>query len=171
MPDIASPRISWFRFKLRSLLYAVVVLALLLSFGTIVFEWYFAVPTFLLADEVAAFNSRAMGDPVGQYEPRITDAEIVAVIQAQLPNLLASKEVKTIYSDIVRTRRIPQGSHLHSMPGWTLATGQHYTVWWINLSVPGYGLRIRENNRPIAKPENEPVLEFNDKSWIPVDAK
>jgi hypothetical protein len=58
------------------------------------------------------------------------------------------------------------------MPGWVLSDGTHYTVWWINLDVPtgknsGYGLRIRENNAPIAKPKDEPNLERNNVTWIP----
>jgi hypothetical protein len=43
--------------------------------------------------------------------------------------------------------------------------GGEYTVWWVNLDVAtgensGYGLRVRENNAPTAKPNGEPKLSF-----------
>jgi hypothetical protein len=96
---------------------------------------------------------------------------MVNAIRSQLPALRASNKVKAIYADIARTRELPHDASLHSMSGWTWKDGTHYTVWWINLDVftgpkSGYGLRIRENNQPIAKPPDEPKLQRNNLSWV-----
>jgi hypothetical protein len=53
------------------------------------------------------------------------------------------------------------------MNGYQIATGKTFTVWWINLDVrigkdSGYGLRIRENNNPAAKPRDEGKLDGNN---------
>jgi hypothetical protein len=143
-----------------------------LTTGPIVYKWYFAVPTIPLADAVATFNARHKDDPVGQFEPPITEAEVITSIRTQLPNLLASKTVKSIYSDILRTSRIPHDASFHAISGWELRDGNRYTVWWINLDVrtgkdSGYGLRIRENNAPVAKPKDEPKLERRDLLSMP----
>lgn len=161
-----------FRYSIRSLLYITAALALLLTFGPRIYEWWFAVPPVPLADAVVSFNTRSVRDPVGRYEPSITEAEIVASIRAQLPTLPASNEVKGIYSDIVRTKLLPHGASLQSMRGWELKDRTFYTVWWINLDIPtgktaGFSLRIRENNQPIAKPKDEPKLDRRNLSWNP----
>ena len=168
-----TPREKWrFRFSVRSLLYAVVLLALLLTFGPRIYEWYYAGPSDPLGDAVASFNARYKDDPIGGYETPVTEAEIIASIRSQLPNLPASGQVKSIYSDIVRTRRLPRDVSLSVIPGWVLSDGTHHTVWWIDLYVPtgknsGFTLRIRENNAPMAKPKDEPKLERSSHMWIP----
>jgi hypothetical protein len=140
------------RFGLRSLFWAIAVVALLVWGGGKFYNWYFSVP---LGDAVAAFNTRAESDPVGKLEPRLTEDEIVVAIQSQLPTLKAGRQVKDIYQRIARTRRLPHAASLTSIPGCTTESGQSYTVWWINLEVmtsktTGYGLRIRETNDPVA---------------------
>jgi len=158
-----------FRFGLRSLFYAILVLAILLTLGLKINDWYHTVP---LADEVVFFNVRSSDNSVGKNEPPITEAEIVASIRAQLPNLSANSEIKAIYANIVRTKRLPYDASLNAIPGWVVKDGTSYTVWWINLDVrtggnSGYGLRIRENNQPAAKPLDEPKLNRKNMSWIP----
>ena len=114
-----------------------------------------------------------MDDPVGKHEPRVTEEEVIAAINAQLQTLPSSGQVKATYAEIARTGHLPHDSTnpwqsgLNSMSGWILKNGTHYTVWWINLDIKGFGLRIRENNHPSAKPADEPVLERKDISWIP----
>lgn len=169
-------RSSLVRFSLRTLLYAVAVLAILLTIATLLYQRYNAVPTIPLADLVASFNARYGDDPVGKYEPPITEAEIVAAINAainlQLPSLEASTRAKAIYSKIVQTKRVPQDTSLYAMNGWELKDGTSYTVWWVNLDVrigknAGFGLRIRENNAPAAKPKGEPKMNLPDPIWLP----
>ncbi|HEX2475192.1 MAG TPA: hypothetical protein VHK01_10615 [Lacipirellulaceae bacterium] len=161
---------------MKVLLLAVMVFAIVLTAGMSLYKWYFAVPTIPLADAVRAFNTRYAEDPVGKYEPPVTEAEVIAAIRAQLPTLQASQQVIAAYSNIARIRRIPQDASLHAITGWELKDGTEFTVWWINLDVTtgknsGYGLRIRENNAPIAKPKDEPKLELSNRMWIPKSSK
>jgi hypothetical protein len=161
----------WFRFSVAFLLSVFLGAALLLTVGRKAYNWFFAIPTVPLAGVVASFNSRSLEDRVGRNEPPITETEIVSAIRSQLSTLRASSKVKAIYADIARTRELPHDASLHSMSGWTWKDGTHYTVWWINLDVftgpkSGYGLRIRENNQPIAKPPDEPKLQRSNLSWI-----
>jgi hypothetical protein len=154
------------------LLAILALIALPLAAVTILSGRHAAMPHIPLADAVAAFNIRSESSPVGQHEPRITEAEIIAAIQAQLPILSASDEVKSLYAEVVRTRSLPYDAQLRFMDGWTLASGDHYTVWWINLDVQaesnaGFGLRIRENNAPSAKPKDEPKLQQPNVEFIP----
>jgi hypothetical protein len=165
-----------FRFNLKSMLLAMVALAVLLTLGAKIYEWYYAGPTLPLADAVASFNAQYTNDPIGKFEPPLTETEIIASIRSQLPGLQASDQVKSVYAEIVRKKRVPQGASLNSMPGYDLGNGQSYTVWWINLDVPtgknsGYGLRIRENNSPGAKPEGEPKLNRPSFNWLPTTSK
>jgi len=145
-----STRWRW-QFGLRFLFLAIAVVALLI-WGTRKFrDWYYSIP---LADAVASFNARAKEDSVGRLEPPLTEDEVIAAIQSQLPTLDASKQVKTIYREIARTRRIPRRGTLEAMPGFGSGPAQK-CVWWINLDVmtsknAGYGLRIRATNDPVA---------------------
>jgi len=157
-----------FRFGVKDLLLAVMVFAIVLTAGMSLYKWYFAVPTIPLVDAVGAFNSRYADDPIGKYEPLLTEAEIIAAIRTKLPTLSASKQVIAAYSKIAVTGRIPQDASLHAIPRFQLKDGTEFTVWWINLDVTtgknsGYALRIRENNSPIAKPKDEPKLKPSDR--------
>jgi hypothetical protein len=169
--DIVADEKRAFRFSVKSLLLAVALFAFVLVAGLFIHKWSVALPTIPLADAVTDFNTRHADDPVGKNEPALTEAEVVASITSQLPNLSASMQVKEIYSNIVRTRKIPRDASLHAMPGWELGDGTYYTVWWINLDVTtgrnsGYGLRIREDNAPTAKPKDEPRLKRRNLTWI-----
>jgi hypothetical protein len=164
------------QFGLRFLICSVAALALLLTLGLRIYDWYKSAPSIPLADAVASFNGQYLDDPVGKFEPPVIEAEILASIRAQLPNLPAKGHVKAIYAEILRTRRIPQGASLHADSSWELRNGTRYTVWWINLGVPtgknsGYALRIRENNAPAAKPDDEPTLKRTNLSWITASSK
>lgn len=173
MPELKANVKPKFRFNLLFLLIIFLIASVLLTFGPMAYQWYFAIPTISLSQEVASFNSRATSDLVGEHEPEITEEEVVASINSQLQSLSANSQIKATYAEIARTRRLPNDSAypgqigLNSMSGWTLKDGTHYTVWWINLNIKGYGLRIRENNQPVAKPSDEPELERNNMSWIP----
>jgi len=151
------------RFNLRSVLALFALLALLLVCGKWLYEWYYATPTVPLADFVATFNAAYAHDDVGQFEPALTEAEVLTAIRVQLANLQASDQVKSIYARILRTQRVPQNASLDAMTRYSHSNASHFTVWWINLEVKtganrGYGLRIRENNSPVAKPKGEKPL-------------
>lgn len=172
MTSPASTHRRRLRFGVKSLFYAVALLAVLLVFGPRAYQWYCDPPRVPLADAVAAFNVRYADDAVGQYEPPLTEAEMMASIHAQLPHLSARDAVKAIFSEIASTGLLPHDASLSATSGWTLKDGTNYTVWWINLDVQtgedtGFGLRIRENNEPVAKPKNEPKLNLKNKFWIP----
>jgi len=161
-----------FRFRVRAFLYIVALIALLLAFAPRIYEWYYAVPTIPLADLVASFNAQYGAEPVGKYEPPVTEAEIVAAIKQQLPSLPAAPRTAAIYSSIVQSKRAPQDARLYAMSGFQLKDGTEYTVWWINLDVvtgknSGFGLRIRENNAPVAKPKGEPKLKLPAANRLP----
>jgi hypothetical protein len=148
------------QFSVKSLLLAVLVLSVLLSASKSLYEWWVTIPKVPLAQVVAAFNERRLEDPVGKLEPPITEAEVVSSINAQLATLNRSLQVQQIYADIAKNRLIDVNARLYGMSGFDGAFG-HRTVWWINLDIvtgknSGYGLRIRENNDPQAKPADEP---------------
>jgi hypothetical protein len=139
------------QFGLRFLFFSVAAVALLVWGARRFYDWYTSVP---LADAVATFNAEAQADPVGQLEPPLTEHEVVAAIQSQLPTLDASRKVKSIYREIIRTRRVPHRGSLEAMPGFGSGPTQKM-VWWINLDVmtserTGYGLRIRGADDPVA---------------------
>ena len=129
LPQEGRPR---YRFRLRTLLLGVAALALFLVAGRHWYEWYVSTP---LADAVAAFNARSSSDRVGRHEPPISEMEIVSSIEAQLPNLDASDQVKSIYSRIARTRRLPRGASLDSIAAYSTSSGEDFTVWWVNLDI------------------------------------
>jgi hypothetical protein len=166
-------RFSRLRFSLRWLFVGTAVIALLLISGLRLYESHSAIPTISLVDAIASFNAKYGNDPVGQLEAPLTEAEILASIRSQLPQLPANNLTKTTFSNILRTKQMPRGAVLHADSGWELKDGTTYTVWWINLNVmptgksPGYGLRIRENNAPKAKPMNESKLIRSNLIWVP----
>lgn len=150
--DQPNKRGSWFRFRLRTLVLAVAFVAILMVAGRNFYDWYTSTP---LAESVFAFNARAKLDPIEMHEPPITEDEIVLAIESQLPTLDASDYVKAVSSRIARTRRLPRGASLDSIPGYMPSPGHRYTVWWINLNIitgpkSGYAMRIRETDNPVA---------------------
>jgi hypothetical protein len=155
------------RFSVKVMLCIVALFALLLTIGPRIYNWYHTAPTIPLANAISSFNAQYGDDPVGRYEPPLTEAEILASIRAQLPSLASHKKVQALYSDVIRSRRIPDGTRLYAGSSFQLRDGSTRTVWWITLHVPGYGLRIRENNAPVAKPEDEPKLEIPNLNWMP----
>lgn len=156
MQETASTKLPRFRFGLRSLFIVILAFAVLLFAARECYEWYFTVPMIPLMDAVQAFNARAGEDPVGELQPPLTEDEIVASIQAQLPQLIASghDQIAATYSESARTKMVPRSARIDFMTEFQLANGQRFTVWWINLDIVAgsarYALRIRENNNPEA---------------------
>jgi len=139
------------QFGLRFLFFSIAAVALLIWGSRRLYDWYTSIP---LADAVASFNSKAQADSVGRLEPPLTEDEVVTAIESQLPTLDASRQVKSIYREIVRTRRVPRRGSLEAMPGFGSGPSQK-VVWWINLDLmtnknTGYGLRIRATDDPVA---------------------
>src|SRR5687767_5474663 len=105
------------RFNLRLLFLAIALIALLTWGAVTLREWYVSIP---LADAVASFNANAAHDPVGRLEPPLTEDEIVAAVNAQLPTLAdADSQVKAIYRRIARTGRLPRSALLDPIPGFS----------------------------------------------------
>lgn len=147
------------RFGIRTLILIIAVAAVLIVAGRSLYHRYTTIP---LSQSVAAFNATASEHPVGRHEPPLTEEEIVKAIEAQLPTLDASDKVKSIYSRIAKSRRLPLDADLDPIPGYSPSSGERYTVWWINLNVmtgpnSGYGLRIRETDNPVAADDSKPL--------------
>lgn len=134
------------------MLLVVLVVALMLWAGPEIYQRVTSIP---LIDAIANFNARAQSSSVGKYEPPLTENEVIAAIQAQLPTLEASPRVKSIYQKIANTRRLPRGGTFNDIPAYQPRSGPQQIVWWINLEVmtgknTGYGLRIRNTDDPVA---------------------
>jgi hypothetical protein len=117
-----------FRFSVKVMLCTVALFAVLLAFGPRIYNWYYTSPTIPLASAFSSFNAQYGDDPVGRYEPPVTEAEILASIRAQLPGLATQKEVQAIYSDVIRSRRIPDGTRLYAGSSYQLRDGSIRTV-------------------------------------------
>jgi hypothetical protein len=138
--EMHAPPRRRFRFSLRTLFVAVTVVALILYGGSALLNWYFSFP---LADEVSRYNASTADTASGDKQP-LTEDEVIAAIESQLPTLEAPERDKRIYRDIIRTRRLPRGG---SLQGFVVHQADPY--WAINLEVlmdekSGFGLRIRE---------------------------
>jgi hypothetical protein len=110
-------------------------------------------PTELLASAIARFNSQAQESEVGALEPTLTEKEVIAAIQAQLPNLTGRPQVQQICQRIIDTGRLPTGASFIFFDGWERTNVPKQIVWWINLNLKTgnnhfYDLRIRENMQP-----------------------
>src|SRR5664279_4617797 len=110
-----SPRRRWYQFGLRSMLVALTTTALLIWGAREFHEWNFSLP---LSQAIASYNSAHRVD--GQ--PELTDNEVIASIESQLPDLAASPQVKAIYANILRTRRLPRTAESVSYTHLTLPT-------------------------------------------------
>jgi hypothetical protein len=99
---------SRFRFDVKTMLVIVALLALGLTFAPRIYEWYWSVP---LADAVDELNSRYDWLYTEKGEPVLTEQEVISAIQSKLPTLF-SRELKEIFSRIVRTHRLPHNASL-----------------------------------------------------------
>jgi hypothetical protein len=139
-----------FQFGMRTMLLLVLASALLLWFGRVAYQRYNSIA---LRDAISAFNVRVQNNSVGKHEPPLTESEVIAAINEQLPTLDATAHVRSIYRRIAATGRLPLDAELDEIPGYQPRNGPSRDVWWINLNVmtgptSGYGLRIRETNDP-----------------------
>ena len=144
-----APKSSRWQFSLRTLLLGVAALAILLVAGRHFYDWYHSRP---LADAVAEFNARASSDPVVKHEPPITEDEIVSSIEAQLPNLHVSYQVKETLSRIANTKRLPPSVYLNYMTSYEPLSGKSFTSYFIILDrtdqKSSLAFPIRETNNP-----------------------
>jgi hypothetical protein len=141
------------RFGLRALLFVVFVTAVGLFGGRAIYQWWTAVATVPLSQAVDLFNIQANQNEVGVLEPPLTEDEVVAAIQVQLPTLNAWPHVTPIFEQIATTRQLPADARLYFFAAWEPKNSPRKIVWWINLDVvtrkgSGFALRIRENNSP-----------------------
>jgi hypothetical protein len=162
-PGEAEPRRS-IRFRITTLLAATALLAVVLTTGIAWYESDTAIPSTPLWQVIDRFNDDTRFDSIGQHEPKLTLGEVLAAIQANLPSL--PSHVRRKFERIALTSEMPPHAMFHENSGFTDKNGNSYTVWWINLLVHTYGnnayaIRIRETNRPKAKPPTEPPLPQN----------
>jgi len=171
-----APHANWFRFSLSTLLLVFFATSVVLTLSLKFYLRTQEVPTVSLTTLVTRFNNtEAWNHPIGQHEPPLTEDEVLAAIRAQLPSMSSHPEAQAIFAEILRTGQIPEvylvnplypNAPLHDLkaiPGWSPGGATSFTTWWINFNVlvpggNGYGLRIRENNHPHAKPAEEPRL-------------
>lgn len=142
-------RINFVRYRLRTLIAAVTVVAIVLVAADPIYDWFTSIP---LSQAVDRFNAQAESTTPGYGAP-LTEDEIVEAIENQLPTLNASTPVRSALSRIARTRRFPNNAALDDFPiavpsGTGTASIQR---WAINLDVmtgpkSGFALRIRETS-------------------------
>ena len=147
------------RFGLRTLVLAIGLVAITIWFGRSVYEWWTTIP---LAQAVAVFNETAREAPAEMHGPPITEAEITAAIMSEISALEVSDQVKAIYSQILRTRRIPRTASLAEHPHHRWAGGDRYPDWRIGLAGTigpnrRYYVLIRETANPAAADAAKPL--------------
>lgn len=125
------------RFQLRTLLWSVAVIAVLLFAISQFITWHGSTP---LREAVIAFNARARSDPIGMDKPPLTEGEIVRALVSQLPNLDADNQVKATYGRIAKSRRLTRNAALESVTVATSADGKYVIEMW------GIYLRIDTND-------------------------
>ena len=135
----------WYRFSLRGLLAAIAIGALLVWGSVTFWQWCHSVP---IAQVIDAFSSRMAGQPYHVIQPPLTEQQVVDSIEAQLPALKASPQVKGILSRIVRSGRLPHKSGF-SFTGRHSEDGAEEVVGWIDLDLmtgkdAGYTIKIRK---------------------------
>jgi hypothetical protein len=94
------------QFGLRTLIVATTVIALFIVFSGRIYDWYTSIP---MSQAVKAFNMR-MEKSRPEYGGPLSEDEVVKAIESQLPSLDASAPVRAIFTQIARTRRLPNNA-------------------------------------------------------------
>tara|TARA_R110002049_G_scaffold47902_4_gene138547 strand:+ start:21419 stop:21817 length:399 start_codon:yes stop_codon:yes gene_type:complete len=126
------------RYRLRTLLALLAVIALLLAAIPPIYRWYNSIP---LSSVVAAFNG-------SHHEHAITEAEITAAIKSQLPTLRAPASVRATLRQIAKSRRVPLSTTINRFRDTpSAATGEYYWVTSLDFMTgpkSGFAIRVRE---------------------------
>jgi hypothetical protein len=96
-----------FQFRLYLLFATITVVAISLWAERRVAEWWTTVP---LASVIQTFNAGLEGDSSQAHRPVISETEVLASVQSQLPVIGRHADVKAVCNQIVRTRRLPRGA-------------------------------------------------------------
>lgn len=105
-----------------------------------------------LEQAIREFNYKAEHHSVGKTQPPLTADEVVAAIRGK------NAEDNTRLGEIADTRFLISGEQLSFTPGW-ITEGNYVTVWWIDLSVKGHGLRIRDRTLSSRKLTSEELAD------------
>jgi hypothetical protein len=144
-----------FRFSLRLLLAVLVLLAVGLTFGPKVNDWFYAVP---LSDVIDNFNIINTGDDLGTRQAPINEEEVIRALETEIPKLPTDNtgsKAKRIYQRIIRTRQLPLRSKFRVI---TITRVAKYAtesrhVWYVDLNVitndnTSYQVRVRQDDDP-----------------------
>jgi hypothetical protein len=121
-----------FRFGVRTLLVAFVLLALGLTFVPKAYHRFYSVP---LADSVASFNERFEWLYDDNSEPVLTEREVVDAIRAQLPKFVGPDEAKKELARIARTRMLPIDASLNATSAYRAENPSRNRLLWIELEL------------------------------------
>jgi RNA polymerase sigma factor (sigma-70 family) len=101
-----------------------------------------------LAKAVREFNQKAKGDPIGEKQSPLTEAEVIAAIRCwDRERDPVSDSTYRAYQKIADTGELPPGAEL----SFITYCGTHYDskececdVWWVDLQLPRSTFRIRD---------------------------
>lgn len=141
------------RFPLSWLFWLTLVSAL----GGLLIQRTSHTPTVPLLDKINEFNTRARSVPSDSQEPPISEAEVVAAIEARLATLPA--HAATEYRRVVRTRRVPTTARIILWYCTERQWGAVRTLRRIVLDFPaangeGLSLLIRATDKPATQAEH-----------------
>jgi hypothetical protein len=97
----------------------------------------------LLRDGIAALNAKASVHEIGSLQPPLTEDEVVGSIRRWLQGRSISEEQRTQFEEIADTGILNPGDELSFLTRMT-SRGQRFTVWWLDLTVNDYRIRIRD---------------------------
>lgn len=134
-----------------------------------------------LGSAVEAFNERASGNAIGKHQPPLTEDEVIASIRGWgRKSHPVSDHDYAVFQEIAETRRLPEGATLDYTTAWNGFAGDHFDVWWVDLSImtgerTGYTFRIRDRKirwRPLGQSEERLLKEGSQQQGTPLaDAK
>ena len=124
-----------------------------------------------LADAVAAFNEKALKNPIGKEQPPLTEEEVIAAIRwsdldrKQLP--VSDQEFRA-FRNIADTRRLPKGSEFEALTGFEPNQEFVFEAWSVRIRMPKengtYAFVIRERlirSRLIGAEERKVIEKWN----------
>lgn len=113
-----------------------------------------------LVDAIADLNSKTAKEAIGNLQPPLTEAEVVAAIRGWVRRARppATDETYLAFQNVATTGLLPDGARLDYTTSWSY-NGYDFDVWWLDLTLMTgektfYTFRIRERliaSRPIKR--------------------
>ena len=115
-----------------------------------------------LADAVAAFNLEAKQSPTGVVQRPISEPETLAAIAKSLNEPSLNESLKTVLSEIVNTKTLPEKAYFRRFTRFDDEQQMH-GVWWVRLCIEGdnpvlYSVPVRTTHlyaRPYSQLERQ----------------